>query len=72
MMERSFFSPLNIALLIVGVLVIVVGFIMLAQGPVDGVKSMTVAPLLLTFGYVVVVPAAILIDGRRPKDKSGD
>lgn len=71
-MERSFFSPVNIILMIVGLAVIVTGFYMLAQGPVDGVKTMTVAPLLLTFGYVVVVPVAILIGFRRPKDKSGD
>lgn len=71
-MERTFFSPLNIILLVVGVVVIVVGFFMLAQGPVDGFKTMTVAPLLLTFGYVVVIPVAILVGGRCPKDKSGD
>lgn len=71
-MERSFFSPLNIALLLVGVVIIGFGFFMLSRGPVDGYQSMTVAPLLLTFGYVVVVPVAILVGGRKPRDKSGD
>ena len=71
-MNRSFFSPLNVALLALGAAIVGVGFFMLSQGPVDGAKSRTVAPVLLTIGYVVVVPAAILVRDRRPKDKSGD
>ncbi|MBO7500594.1 MAG: hypothetical protein J6Y56_07815 [Fibrobacterales bacterium] len=71
-MDKSFFSLTNIAVLALGIAVILVGFWMLSQGPVDGPKSMTVAPLLLTFGYLVVVPVAILVGRRGPEDKSGD
>ncbi len=49
------FTRKNYLLLIVGILVIVTGYYLLAQG------SITLAPLLLILGYCVIVPIAIII-----------
>ena len=52
---RIAFGPTNYVLFGVAVLVIVVGYVLLGRG------SITLAPILLVLGYVVLFPAAILI-----------
>ena len=52
----------------IGILVIIVGYIFLAQPPVDSFWSLTLAPILLVLGYCVIVPVAILYRERQSKD----
>ncbi len=52
-------GPLNSLLLGSGVVVLVAGFVALSKG------SITLAPLLLVFGYLVLIPVSLLIRGRR-------
>ncbi len=59
------FTLKNLFIGLGGLVVLVVGFYFLAQGPHDAASSMTVGPLLLLLGYLVVLPLAILF-----KDKS--
>ncbi|MCX6829611.1 MAG: hypothetical protein NT002_10075 [candidate division Zixibacteria bacterium] len=53
------FGPKNYAIFGIGLLVIILGYISLASG------SITLAPILLVLGYCVLIPVAIIIDGRR-------
>ncbi|MCL2207730.1 MAG: hypothetical protein FWB90_06520, partial [Fibromonadales bacterium] len=55
----------NILIVAVGVLLLVIGFFCLAQGPADNPLSLTVAPLILVFAYLVVVPFGILFGGKK-------
>jgi len=57
----------NILIIAVGVLLLVVGFFCLAQGPSENPVSLTVAPLILVFAYVVVVPLGILWGSKKKK-----
>jgi len=57
----------NILIIAVGVLLLVVGFFCLAQGPAENPVSLTVAPLVLVFAYIVVVPLGILWGGKKKK-----
>jgi len=57
----------NIIIIAVGVLLLVVGFFCLAQGPAENPVSLTVAPLILVFAYIVVVPLGILWGSRKKK-----
>lgn len=62
--ERGGSGPLglgwtNAILAAAAVVVIVVGYVLLDHG------SITAAPLLLAVGYVVLVPAALLVGYRR-------
>jgi hypothetical protein len=52
--ESLKFTPVNALLGVAGILVLGVGYWLLAQG------SITAAPLLLVLGYVVLVPMAII------------
>lgn len=57
------FGTLNLILLLVAAAVIAVGYWLLGRG------SITAAPLLLVLGYVVLIPAALLIG--RGRDERG-
>ncbi|MCL2101560.1 MAG: hypothetical protein FWH22_07605 [Fibromonadales bacterium] len=59
----------NILIVAVGVLLVAVGFFCLAQGPWDNPVSLTVAPLILVFAFLVVVPFGILWNGKKKKSE---
>lgn len=48
-----------------GILLIIIGYILMAANSVDGFLPTVVAPILLVAGYCVVIPIGILL-----KDKS--
>ena len=56
--------PVNYALLGSAVVAIVSGYVLLDRG------SVTAAPILLVFGYVVLIPAALLV-GLRERRSGG-
>ena len=53
----------NALLLMVGILIIVIGYFLLGRG------SITAAPLLLVLGYCVVIPLSIILWIKRPEKK---
>jgi predicted tellurium resistance membrane protein TerC len=57
----------NILIIAVGVLLLVIGFFCLAQGPAENPVSLTVAPLILVFAYLVVMPIGILWNSKKKK-----
>jgi len=54
----------NILLVSFGILLLVIGFVCLAQGPANNPISLTVAPIVLVFAYLVVIPIGILWSGK--------
>ncbi|MBQ3777205.1 MAG: hypothetical protein II835_03805 [Fibrobacter sp.] len=58
----------NLILIGIGILLLVIGFICLATGPADNPVSLSVAPIILTIAYVVIIPLGILYSGKE-KDK---
>ena len=55
------FGRKNYLWLGIGLVVIFLGYISLAQGPVDSFWSRTLAPVLMVLGYCVLIPIGILI-----------
>ncbi len=49
----------------VAAVVIGIGYYFLSIGPADSVQSLTIAPIILVIGYVVLVPLAIFWRKRR-------
>jgi hypothetical protein len=69
---QPIFSSLNYKILGVCVALLVVGYVLLAQGPATNPLSFTVAPLLLVVVYLVLIPFAILVKGKEketPKEQ---
>ncbi|MBO7413525.1 MAG: hypothetical protein J6U20_07685 [Fibrobacter sp.] len=59
----------NLILIAVGVLMLVIGFICLASGPADNPVSLTVAPIILSIAYLVIIPLGILWSGKKEEKK---
>jgi uncharacterized membrane protein YidH (DUF202 family) len=57
----------NYMIIGLGILLIIIGYVFMAENSVDGFLPTVVAPILLVLGYIVVVPFGILY-----KDKSVD
>ncbi|MCD4692372.1 MAG: hypothetical protein K8R79_05630 [Calditrichales bacterium] len=57
----------NISLFLIGLISIVIGFILMAQPPVDGFLSKTLAPIILVIAYLIIIPIAIFIKDKNIK-----
>ena len=45
-----------------------IGYICMAQPPVDGFLSLTLAPILLVIGYVILIPMALLMRTQKERE----
>jgi hypothetical protein len=54
------FTKINYQILGAGIVSIILGYVALAQDPWNGTMPLIVAPILLVFGYCVVIPIGIL------------
>jgi len=54
------FSSTNYILFIAGLFVIILGYILMGTGELNSMQSLTVAPIVLLIGYLVIFPVAIL------------
>jgi hypothetical protein len=69
-MNGSIFTSKNIALFGVCIGLLVVGFILLGQGPAENPLSKSVAPIILIAVYCVLLPFAIMARSKElPKDE---
>ncbi len=59
------FGPVQVGVLVAGVLAAVMGFWVLSTG------SITVAPILLVLGYLLLIPLGLSLSGRRKMSGPG-
>ncbi len=64
---QDFFSSKNYLGLLVGAILLVIGFYLLGRGPADNKIALNVAPFILILAFAVVLPISILMG----KDKEG-
>ncbi len=60
------FSRTNYIFFILGILMIIIGYVIMALGETYSFQSLSLAPVILTIGYLVLIPSALLF---RDKDK---
>ncbi len=65
---HDYWEKFNYVFFLVGIGIIIFGYILMAQGPWDNPVSLSLSPIVLLFGYIIVIPLAILFNSRR-KDK---
>jgi hypothetical protein len=53
-------EAVNYKILISGVVIVILGYVALGMEPWDGFMALTVAPVLLLFGYCIVIPFGII------------
>ena len=54
------FTRSNYYFIAIGIGIIILGFIAMAEGSVEGTLPLVVAPILLVIGYCVIIPIGIL------------
>lgn len=69
--DRLPFTKTNYQILGAALLVIIAGYIALAQKPWDGFLPLVVAPILLLTGYCILVPWGILYRSKKERDELG-
>jgi len=62
----------NILLIALGILMLVIGYVCLGSGPATNPVSLTIAPIILVFAYLVVIPLGILWGSKRQGQQKGD
>jgi hypothetical protein len=70
-MHSSIFTSKNIILFGVCIGLLVVGFILLGQGPVENPLSKSVAPIILVAVYCALLPYAIMARTKEPPAANG-
>ena len=58
--ESWSFSTVNYALFGIGLTLIILGYIVMANGEVNSEQSLTIAPIILFVGYIIFIPAALI------------
>lgn len=71
-LPRIVLGKKNLVAFLLGLVVITIGFILLSIGPWDNPLSLSVAPIVLLVGYLVVFPLAIFLrkNSGSARDKS--
>ncbi|MCB2210501.1 DUF3098 domain-containing protein [bacterium] len=64
------FSRKNLYWFLASLAVIIIGYVFLGQGPYDSFSSLTLGPVLLVIGYVVLLPVSILVRDKRGQTNS--
>ncbi len=59
------FSNINYYIFIIGLIMIILGYFVMINGKVYSFQSLTLAPLLLFGGYIIVIPTALLFKKKK-------
>ncbi|HMQ67885.1 MAG TPA: hypothetical protein PKA90_02005 [Ignavibacteria bacterium] len=62
----------NYMIIASGIVLIILGYILMSENSVDGFLPTIVAPILLIFGYCVVVPIGILYNAKSEDTPAAD
>ena len=54
------FTRTNYILLAIGITVVILGFVAMAEGSTEGTLPLVVSPILLVIGYCIIIPLGIL------------
>ena len=54
------FDKKNYLLFGIGILVIIIGYIIMATGETDSFQSVKLSPIVLVIGYCVIIPISIM------------
>jgi len=63
--ENWTFSKINYLIFSVALLFIIAGYLFMATGSVNSVQSLTIAPIILLIGYLILIPLALIYKSRR-------
>lgn len=53
----------------IGMVIIIIGYIFMAQGPWNNFWSLTLAPILLVIAYAIIIPVSIMFREKRAQSR---
>ena len=62
------FGNTNYFLFGVGLFLVIIGYFFMATGNVNSFRSLTLAPIMLFLGYIIVLPIALVYRDKDKKD----
>ena len=62
------FGNTNYFLFGTGLLLVIIGYFFMANGSVNSLQSLTLAPIMLFLGYIVFLPIALVYRDKEKKD----
>jgi heme/copper-type cytochrome/quinol oxidase subunit 4 len=65
---QAFFGKKNVLGFVVAIALLVVGFFLLGQKPADNTLALNVAPFVLLFAFLVVIPWSIWTSPTKKED----
>lgn len=69
---NGLFSTINVKLFAVSIAALVIGYVLLAQGPVNNPLSKSVAPIILVATYCLLIPISIVFSGKSKEKLTQD
>ena len=60
LLDNWSYSKINYILFIGGLIKIILGYIIMATGETNSFQSLSLAPILLLIGYLVLIPASLI------------
>ncbi|MEG8946909.1 hypothetical protein [Rosettibacter firmus] len=67
---NDYWGKYNSILLIAGLVLLSIGYFLMAQGPWYSYLSLSISPIILLFAYLVVIPLSIIIKKRNTKNSN--
>ncbi|MDH7603544.1 MAG: hypothetical protein QHH13_01440 [Melioribacter sp.] len=67
---KDYWDKHNYLLLITGLIVLVIGYILMAQNPWYNFISLSVSPVVLLLAYVIIIPLSIIITKKKSKNNN--
>ena len=58
--EEWSFSSKNYIIFGIGLVMIILGYFVMAMGSVNSFQSLTLAPIMLFIGYLIIIPLALI------------
>ena len=66
--EQLTLKNTNFIIFGVGILTIIVGYLIMASGDTYSFRTLTLAPIVLLIGYLIIIPVAILYRKKNNND----
>ncbi len=65
---KNYWDKTNYIILGIGLILLIIGYFLMAQGPWDNPISLTVSPIILLVAYLVIFPLAIFYRKKTKKE----
>ncbi|MFC2084599.1 hypothetical protein ACFLS9_06055 [Bacteroidota bacterium] len=69
---KNYWEKTNYYLLGLGVILLIIGFFLMAQGPWDNPISLSLSPIVLLIAYLIIFPLSILYTKKKKKNSTED